>query len=77
MHDHLDEIGVCMDSNKNFKTYRERLETTPQPVLPFLDIFLTDLVYIDDNADTVEDLSLIHFGRCRRIDRMRTRGVPN
>ena len=73
MQDHLDEIGVCMDSNKNFKTYRERLETTPQPVLPFLDIFLTDLVYIDDNADTVED-GLINF-RKRQLEVRVIKGI--
>jgi son of sevenless-like protein len=73
MQDHLDEIGACMDSNKNFKTYRERLETTPQPVLPFLDIFLTDLVYIDDNADTVED-GLINF-RKRQLEVRVIKGI--
>jgi len=37
-----------LDGNKNFTSYREQLHSINSPCIPFLGLYLTDLIFIED-----------------------------
>jgi CRP-like cAMP-binding protein len=53
----LDRLGNLMKPTKNFKEYRNALETANYPCIPYLGLHLTDLTFIDDGND-----DLVHNG---------------
>lgn len=60
----LDQLTRIMDSNKNFSSYREIIRNLNPPCIPFLGVYLTDLVFIQDgNPDFLKDSHLINFGK--------------
>merc|ERR1712137_197277 len=44
-----------MDPSGSFKNYRKAIQTTRLPALPYLGVPLTDLTFIEENPDDVED----------------------
>eukprot|EP00298_Acanthocystis_sp_HF-20_P015741 c21246_g1_i1.p1 GENE.c21246_g1_i1~~c21246_g1_i1.p1 ORF type:complete len:757 (-),score=233.91 c21246_g1_i1:71-2341(-) len=65
-----DEMDAFFSSNKNYRTYREALELVQPPFVPFIGIFLTDLIYIDQANPTFlvhEGKDLINFQKCRQL----------
>jgi RasGEF domain len=56
-----------MSAQSSFKVYRERIHASQLPSLPYLGVYLSDLVFIDEgNPDTIEGnatSSLINFDK--------------
>ncbi|ORX50455.1 ras GEF [Hesseltinella vesiculosa] len=68
-------IDTVADSKRNFATYRKCLRQAVPPGLPFLGIFLSDMVFVDEgNLDlrfsTNGDLSLINFDKYVRMTQL-------
>ncbi|KAI8073143.1 hypothetical protein BC940DRAFT_250624 [Gongronella butleri] len=71
-------IDTIADSERNFAAYRKCLKQATPPGLPFLGIFLSDMVFVDEgNADhrtstgsSHGDLSLINFDKYMRMTQM-------
>jgi len=58
----LEELVEIMNSKASFKKYRETLASTVPPCIPYLGLFLTDLVFIDEgNEDYQEGRNIINF----------------
>jgi len=51
----LKEIGHLLSSQQNNKVYRDALLNATPPVIPIISISLSDLTFIDENADTDAD----------------------
>jgi hypothetical protein len=60
-------LGELVSSAKSFKQYRETLHTVNPPCVPYIGVYQTDLIFIDQgNPDTLNDGRLINFDKCRR-----------
>lgn len=52
----LEAMNKLMQAEKNRKAYRELLRNTAPPCVPFVGMYMTDLVFIGDgNADYLKD----------------------
>ena len=63
----LDVLISLMSNADNFGQYRQKLQSTDRPAIPFLGIYLTDLTFIaDGNKDFVykNNIKLINFKKC-------------
>eukprot|EP01125_Pyxidicula_operculata_P020243 TRINITY_DN7457_c0_g1_i1.p1 TRINITY_DN7457_c0_g1~~TRINITY_DN7457_c0_g1_i1.p1 ORF type:complete len:527 (-),score=153.86 TRINITY_DN7457_c0_g1_i1:234-1814(-) len=65
------ELKELLSQNGNFKQYRARLKTLNPPCLPYLGVYLTDLVFIDENRDYLTLPSgrtdMINFDKMRKV----------
>jgi son of sevenless-like protein len=60
-------LGELVSSAKSFKQYRDTLHTVNPPCVPYIGVYQTDLIFIDQgNPDTLNDGRLINFDKCRR-----------
>ncbi|KAF2479983.1 ras guanine nucleotide exchange factor domain-containing protein [Neohortaea acidophila] len=77
----LDELNTVVDFSRNQMSLRRRLENAPTPCLPFLGVYLTDLIMLDaGNAklrqlpgvrtSTGEALTVINFDKHMRMARI-------
>ena len=58
----LEAMRTLIASTKNFGRYREALHSANPPCIPFLGVYLTDLVFIEDGiASVVKNSELINF----------------
>lgn len=65
----LQKYLAIMDSRVNFQRYREALANCSPPALPYLGIYLTNLVFIEDgNADYVN--GLINFKKRKLVSKV-------
>lgn len=62
----LKDVIRTMSTQYGYKLYRRILEYITPPCIPFLGLFLTDLVFIDESSENVVD-GLINFRKCCRI----------
>jgi len=61
-----DEIVQLLDPYSNYSSLRNRMKTSPPPLLPYLGMFLTDFTFIEDGNP--DDMSgLINFDKWRRL----------
>jgi len=59
-----EELVQIMDGEGNFASYREQLQISTPPILPYLGLFLTDLVFIyDGNPDYIPNTKLINVAK--------------
>jgi RasGEF domain/RasGEF N-terminal motif/Domain found in Dishevelled, Egl-10, and Pleckstrin (DEP) len=69
----LDMLGQQMNFEGNFKQYRAVLGSAALPCVPYLGIFLTDLVFLEDGnpshvpSPNYPSLRLVNFDKCRRV----------
>lgn len=60
-----------MSSQSSFKLYRERLHSSTPPCIPYIGVYLSDLVFIDEgNPDTVDSphpSPLFNFDKNRQV----------
>lgn len=60
-------LGDLVSSAKSFKRYREVLHGVNPPCVPYIGVYQTDLIFIDQgNPDTLADGQLINFDKWRR-----------
>ncbi|KAJ6251788.1 guanine nucleotide exchange factor [Anaeramoeba flamelloides] len=67
----FDDFVKLMDRNNNYGLIRKELSTRDPPVLPYIGMYLTDLVFVDEgNSDFLTSLDgrkkLINFDKRRR-----------
>lgn len=66
----FNDLGQVMSSQSSFKLYRERLRASAPPSIPYIGVYLSDLVFIDEgNPDTLEqsDLELVNFDKHKQV----------
>jgi len=67
----LDELMKIMTPERSWKTFRDVLAKAEPPSIPYLGVFLTDLVFIDEgNPIYFFDyyrLRLINFPKCKMV----------
>mmetsp|Transcript_28104 Transcript_28104/g.39669 ORF Transcript_28104/g.39669 Transcript_28104/m.39669 type:complete len:1034 (+) Transcript_28104:92-3193(+) len=60
----MEDMTKLMDGEGNFAGYRETLKQSQPPILPYLGLVLTDLVFLDDgNPDLVPDTKLLNVAK--------------
>ena len=60
----LESMRALISSSKNFVQYRETLHAATPPCIPFLGVYLTDLIFIEDGiASLVKNTELINFAK--------------
>jgi len=60
----FESLVNLMDGEGNFNTYRLALKKSQPPVVPYLGMYLTDLVFIDDgNTDLIPGTKLVNFSK--------------
>ncbi|PKY00704.1 ras GEF [Aspergillus campestris IBT 28561] len=63
----LENLRHLMSSERNFVRYRESLRTSPPPCIPFIGIFLTDLVFLEDGIPNQTPSGVINFGKRAKV----------
>jgi len=64
----FENLVTLMNPEGNFNNFRDALRKSKPPVVPYLGLFLTDLVFITEgNPDTVPDTSLINWWKANLI----------
>ena len=60
----LETMRELISTTKNFANYRETLHAATPPCIPFLGVYLTDLIFIEDGiASLVKNTELINFAK--------------
>lgn len=60
----LESLRKLMDRNKNFAEYRDTLQKSVTPCIPFIGVYLTDLTFIDDGMPSmIKRTNLINFAK--------------
>lgn len=65
-HDQLSELRKIVDSENGYKHYKATLESTPPPCIPYLGIYLTDLVFTEEANEQFVN-GLINFRKSRSL----------
>eukprot|EP00127_Corallochytrium_limacisporum_P006550 Clim_evm22s230 gene=Clim_evmTU22s230 len=60
-------LTELMDSSKNFGHYRGHLANCKGPVLPYVGLYLTDLVFIEDGNPSEVGEQLVNFRRLQMV----------
>jgi len=64
----LENLNNLVSRNNNHKTLREYVALVEAPCVPYLGVYLTDLIFVSDgNPDTLRDNKLINFDKRRRL----------
>ncbi|KEF55787.1 uncharacterized protein A1O9_08538 [Exophiala aquamarina CBS 119918] len=60
----LESMRSLISTSKNFSLYRETLHAATPPCIPFLGVYLTDLIFIEDGiASLMKGSELINFAK--------------
>lgn len=60
----LESMRQLIATTKNFGQYREALQVANPPCIPFLGVYLTDLIFIEDGIPSlVKNTELINFAK--------------
>jgi len=63
----LEKFEKLMKSDVNYKAYRDCLQNSNPPAIPYIGVFLQDLTFIEDgNPDIIRD-NLINFSKRRLL----------
>ncbi|KAI5285285.1 hypothetical protein KEM54_000689 [Ascosphaera aggregata] len=62
----LERLRTLMQTTKNFALYRQTLHNVNPPCIPFLGIYLTDLIFTEDGIPSTADNSMINFSKWRK-----------
>ncbi|KZZ95782.1 cell division control protein Cdc25 [Ascosphaera apis ARSEF 7405] len=64
----LERMRTLMQTTKNFALYRQTIHNVNLPCIPFLGIYLTDLIFTEDGipSKTPENASHINFSKWRK-----------
>jgi hypothetical protein len=61
----LERLNSMMESTNGFKNYRALTKNCMPPMIPYFGLTMTDLVYMDEKADKVDDL--INFEKWSQV----------
>eukprot|EP00694_Reclinomonas_americana_P008244 EC799983.1.p1 GENE.EC799983.1~~EC799983.1.p1 ORF type:complete len:198 (+),score=75.99 EC799983.1:132-725(+) len=65
LHEELDEL---MSPRNGMYRLRQHLQQVDPPCIPYIGLYFTDLVFLDDGApDTWRGTAMVNFAKCRRI----------
>jgi len=62
-----EQLDVVMSHQGNYDKYRKMLHHLDPPCVPFLGVYLTDLVFIEEGNKDVINGDLINFDKRRKI----------
>lgn len=65
----LQELMYLMDNTDSFAEYKSKLEASKPPCIPYIGLYLTDLVFAEEINEVYVD-GLINFKRCRSLHRI-------
>jgi len=69
----FDEMQSLLDPVRSFKAYREVLQGSASPLIPYIGVYLSDLMFIDEGNPETLDNGLINFEKqCLVYDTIRT-----
>lgn len=60
----LDELDAMMTPEKNYASFRRRLETTKPPCIPFIGLYQTDMTFAEDGNKT-EMEGYVNWYKCK------------
>jgi len=60
------DLEKSMSSSSSHKIYREALQNTQPPAVPYLGLLMTDLIFVDENPDFVNG-HLINWSKRTRL----------
>jgi len=63
----LEELQRISSTKDNFRAYREWLQTTNPPCIPYLGVFHTHLCFIEDGNPDITSTGLINFEKRRML----------
>lgn len=63
----IDELDALMDTKGNYKNYRAALRAVEPPALPYLGVFLRDLLFIEEGNPDNKDEDVINFEKLMLI----------
>jgi RasGEF domain len=57
----FDELRELMKTDRSYGDYRQELQDAPPPKIPYIGVYLSDLVFIEDgNKDVLQDQINFH-----------------
>jgi len=62
-----EQLDSIVSHHSNYEKYRKILHSLHPPCVPFLGVYLTDLVFIEDGNKDVLNVNLINFDKRRKI----------
>jgi len=62
----LDKLNTKMNPQQNYPIYRKQLRECKRPCLPYLGVYLTDLIFIEEGNKDTKD-GLINFKKRRQL----------
>jgi hypothetical protein len=60
-----EENEELLSGKSNFKNLRKQMATSPLPCLPFMGVYLTDLVFLNENPNEID--GLINYVKMQQI----------
>jgi son of sevenless-like protein len=63
----FEQLKNLMSTEKNYLTYRNVVKLANPPCIPYLGVFLTDLVFIDEAPDVLQPSGLINFDKWYKV----------
>jgi len=63
----FEQLKNLMSTERNYLNYRNVVKLATLPCIPYLGVFLTDLVFIDENPDVLQPSGLINFDKWYRV----------
>lgn len=63
----FDSLNDLMSEAKGFKNYRQQLAITEPPCIPFLGVYLTNLVFIEGGNKDFLAAGIINFDKCHKV----------
>jgi hypothetical protein len=64
-----EDLGKIVDPIGSYRNYRKTLRATKPPLIPFQGVYLTDLTFIEQNADKTEN-GLYNFEKMEMISKV-------
>ncbi|PRP85293.1 rasGEF domain-containing protein [Planoprotostelium fungivorum] len=64
------DMHAILSPDKSYKSYRDRLHTLQPPCVPYLGVYLTDLVMVEEGNTTWMEAGIVNFEKCNMFYRI-------